>query len=80
MFIRELNKKFNCSIILKSLSHLDKLKEDLKDAYLLIQTTNVGMVPYEDECLIPDDSYLPSSLKVADIIYNPKENEIIKDG
>ena len=78
LFIRELNKKFNCSIILKSLSHLDKLKEDLKDTYLLVQTTNVGMVPYEDECLIPDDSYLPSSLKVADIIYNPKETKLLK--
>lgn len=76
-FIRELNEKLNCSIILKSLNDLDELKNDLQDAYLLIQTTNVGMSPYINQCLIPDQSYLPNHLKVADIIYNPKETKLL---
>lgn len=77
-FIRELNEKLDCLIVLKSLSHLDELKADLKDTYLLIQATNVGMAPNIDGCLIPDASYLPASLKVADIIYNPKETQLLK--
>jgi len=77
-FIRKLNEQLECPIILKTLSHLDELKEDLKDTYLLIQTTNVCMAPYKDDCLIPDSSYLLKNLKIADIIYNPKETKLLK--
>ena len=76
-FIRELNDKVECPIILKSLDNKDELKEDLKDAYLLIQTTGVGMSPHEDSCLI-DESYLTDGLKVADIIYKPKMTKLLK--
>jgi len=76
-FVRELNEKLDCSIILKPLSDLDSLRKDLLDAYLLIQTTSVGMEPNSQGCLIPDASYLPSGLKVADIIYNPKETKLL---
>ena len=76
-FIRELNEKLDCPILLKPLSDLEQLKKDLEEAYLLIQTTNVGMSPYHENCLIPDQSYLPKHLKVADIIYNPKETKLL---
>lgn len=76
-FIKELNDKLECPIILKSLSDLESLKEDLKDTYLLIQTTGIGMEPNTDQCLIPDSSYLPTTLKVADIIYNPLETKLL---
>lgn len=75
-FIKQLNDQLDCSIVLKTMDLL-ALKEDLKDTYLLIQTTSVGMKPHDNECLIPDESYLPSSLKVADIIYNPKETKLL---
>lgn len=77
-YIRELNEKLDCSIILKSLNDLDELKKDLLDTYLLIQTTNVGMEPNVDGCLIPDSSYLPKDLKVADIIYKPAQTKLLK--
>lgn len=77
-YIRELNEKLDCSIILKSLNDLDELKKDLLDTYLLIQTTNVGMEPDVDGCLIPDSSYLPKNLKVADIIYKPAQTKLLK--
>lgn len=76
-FIKELNDKLECPIVLKSLSDLESLKEDLKDTYLLIQTTGIGMEPNTDQCLIPDSSYLPTTLKVADIIYNPLETKLL---
>lgn len=76
-FIRNLNEQLECPIILKSLSDLDSLKQDLKDTYLLIQTTGIGMEPHANQCLIPDSSYLPKTLKVADIIYNPLETKLL---
>lgn len=76
-FIRELNDQFDCPIVLKRLRDLKELKNDLKDAYLLVQTTNVGMAPNIDQCLIPDQFYLTDHLKVADIIYNPKETKLL---
>lgn len=77
-FIRELNKQLDCSIVLKTLDDKEALKDDLKDAYMLVQTTNVGMSPNIDGCLIEDDSYLHQGLKIADIIYNPKETKLLK--
>ena len=76
-FIKELNQKLNCDIHLKSLSNKDELKQDLKDAYLLVQTTNVGMSPNVDQCLI-DESYLSHQVKVADIIYKPAQTKLLK--
>lgn len=75
-FIQHLNEKLDCPILLKTLD-VEKLKDDLKDTYLLIQTTNVGMSPNIEECLIPDESFLPEGLKIADIIYNPKETKLL---
>lgn len=77
-FIRELNQQLKCPIILKSLSEKEELKQDLKEAYLLVQTTNVGMEPHIADCIIPDSSYLPEQLKVADIIYKPAQTKLLK--
>ena len=75
-FIRKLNTQLQTPITLKLLKNLDELKEDLKDAYLLIQTTSVGMM--KDECIIPNKDFLPSNLKVADIIYKPKMTKLLQ--
>lgn len=77
-WVQELNQQLTCPITLKSLSDLESLKKDLQESYLLIQTTNVGMAPDEDECLIKDDTYLPEHLKVADIIYHPQQTKLLK--
>lgn len=76
-FIRELNNKLDCHVLLKSLDCKEELKKDLEDTYLLIQTTNVGMTPNEDECII-DETYLYNHLKVADIIYKPKMTKLLE--
>ena len=77
-WIQEMNQKLACPITLKSLNDQQSLKKDLQESYLLIQTTNVGMAPFDDECLIKDESYLPEHLKVADIIYHPKQTKLLK--
>lgn len=76
-FIRQLNEKLDCPIVLKSINDQEALKKDLLDAYLLIQTTNVGMIPHVDACLI-DESFLCEGLKVADIIYKPAQTKLLK--
>lgn len=76
-FFRKINDYFDCHIELKNLNNKKELKEDLKEAYLLIQTTNVGMIGSLDDCLI-DESYLYDHLKVADIIYKPKMTKLLK--
>ncbi len=77
-FVRELNNKVQSTIILKDIKDLESLKEDLNDAYMLIQTSSVGMNPHSDGCLIPDCTYLHKDLKVVDIIYQPKETVLLK--
>jgi shikimate dehydrogenase len=54
------------------------LRKELSDSDLLINATNVGMAPEVDRCLIPDSSFLPSSLAVADVIYNPAQTKLMK--
>lgn len=77
-FIQELNEQLEATITLKSLSDMESLKVDLKDSYMLVNTTNVGMAPNTEDCLLPDASYLSEGLKVADIIYNPKMTKLLQ--
>ncbi len=75
--MRELSQTLDCKIRF-NLFNEDHLKDDLKDAYMLINTTSVGMSPNEDECLIKDKDTLSSHLKVIDIIYKPKMTKLLK--
>lgn len=78
VFISELNDKLEATITLKKLEDKESLKKDLEDCYLLVNTTNVGMEPNNEECILPEDSYLSSNLKVADIIYHPKMTKLLQ--
>ena len=75
-FINKIKEEFNADIILKNINSKHELEEDLKDAYMLINTTSVGMNK-DDECLV-DSSYLCSHIKVYDIIYKPLETKLLK--
>jgi len=46
-------------------------------ADLLIQTTPIGMYPYEDQCSISPD-VLREGMVVMDVIYNPLETRLLK--
>lgn len=56
----------------------EALKREVSSSHILVNATNVGMAPREDECLIPDAGYLHPDLFVADIIYNPLETRLVK--
>ena len=75
--IKEIGTNLNC-LFKFELFDENKLKDDLQDAYMLINTTSVGMKPYDDKCLITSVDTLSSQLKIIDIIYNPKETKLLK--
>src|SRR5699024_10275740 len=53
------------------------LKEELKDASILINTTSVGMGDSIDENIIKDEDILDKDLFVADLIYNPVKTKFL---
>lgn len=61
-------------------SHLDEaaLRRILPDSHVLIHCTPVGMSPKSDSTCVPA-SLLHSGLAVMDIVYNPRETQLLKD-
>ena len=50
----------------------------IDSSHILTNATSVGMAPHEDQCPIPDSSFLRKDLIVSDIIYNPKETRLLQ--
>ncbi len=71
----DLKKKFPKNIIGKPLSS-DSIKKYLKESDVLINSTNVGMEPNQNQSII-DSSLLTSNLTVMDIVYNPVETKLL---
>jgi shikimate dehydrogenase len=61
-------------------SYLDEaaLRRVLPDAHVLIHCTPVGMSPKADMTCVPT-SLLHAGLAVMDIVYNPRETQLLKD-
>ena len=57
--------------------HLNvEIKNSIKLSSVFINTTNIGMPPYQDKSPI-DTSYLHKDLLVADVIYNPTKTKLL---
>ena len=69
----------DCIIEICDLNDEQKLYESIRQSDILINTTNVGMKPREDESLVKDLSVYHAELVVADIVYNPIETKMMKD-
>lgn len=67
----KLNQAYRTMIQVKDLNDLGLLKQELEDAYLLVNATSVGMGQNQGHSPIPDASYFNPNLKVMDIIYHP---------
>jgi len=72
-----LRKEFNKKIKGNALS-TEIIKEELRDADILVNATSVGMHPDVDQSLIPKNSLKPD-LCVMDIVYSPLETKLAKD-
>lgn len=76
--ITSINAQLKGNIILKPMEDLETLKKDIHESYILVNATNVGMGNLENTSCIPDLSYFSKEVKVADIIYNPRETKLLK--
>lgn len=74
---RKLREKTKCQVGIHDYQD-DRLRKEIRESQLLVNSTNIGMAPNEQECLIPDLSYFHPDLTVADIIYNPLETRLVK--
>lgn len=68
-----------CIISINDLDDEKKLYASIRESEILINATNVGMKPKEQETLIKDISVYREELVVADIIYNPLETKMMRD-
>lgn len=68
-----------CSIEIHDISNEAELYKSIRESDILVNATNVGMKPHEDESLIRDMSVYHENLVVAEIIYNPVETKMMKD-
>lgn len=76
--VRKINEKTNCKAQLFDLADLDKLKEEIASSYLFTNATGMGMKPLEGQTYIPDKSFLRQDLIVSDVVYYPRETELLR--
>lgn len=74
----EVGEKFGVNIEGKNNSKRS-LKDDLKKVDVLINTTPIGMYPNVDNTPVPKE-FLHPELYIFDVIYNPLETKLVKDG
>ena len=76
--VEKINTKTNCKATLYDLADLDKLKEEIADSYLFANATGMGMKPREGQTYIPDKSFFRKDLIVTDVVYFPRETEMLR--
>ena len=76
--VRDINEKTSCKATLYDLDDLDKLKEEIATSYIFTNATGVGMKPLEGQTYIPDASFLRPDLIVSDVVYAPRETELLR--
>lgn len=55
------------------------LKEAFRENRLLINTTPLGMPPYEKECPLVNEKWLRKEMFVVDLIYKPRETLLLQN-
>lgn len=74
----KLNKASECKVTVTDTADKEALRQSIKESYMLINASSVGMAPMENECLIDDPSILQPPLIVSDIIYHPEKTKLLK--
>ena len=75
--VEKINAETACRVELHDLSDQDRLRDAVQKADILLNTTPVGMAKIPG-CLIPDAGYFPEGLVVSDVIYEPRETELLR--
>ena len=77
-FARETSLETGCRIRVFDIADTKTLSQSLSSSTLLVNATNVGMAPDLKGCPIPQDLFLPPTLSVCDIIYNPRQTRLLE--
>lgn len=77
-FVDNVNRTTDCKVSLYDIQDESQLKQALDNSDILTNATNVGMAPDVTSSPIPA-SLLDSHLIVSDIIYNPRQTQLLKD-
>ena len=77
-FIDKLNACTSCKIALYDIEDTAILKREIMESTILTNATSVGMAPNTEASVITDPSLLHKDLIVSDIIYNPRETQLMK--
>lgn len=72
------NSLTSCKVNMYELQDTTQMKKSIEESRILINASSVGMSPHEDDCLIPDRTFLHSELIVSDLIYHPSETKLIR--
>ena len=72
--VQRLNQETDCCV---TLHDTDTLQKELQKAQILLNTTPVGMKNHPG-CLIPSADWLHPGLAVSDVIYEPRETELLR--
>ncbi|OTN76452.1 shikimate 5-dehydrogenase [Enterococcus sp. 8G7_MSG3316] len=77
--LQEIAQQTGCRISLQDLDDQGALADALAKSQLLVNATGVGMKPNEDVSPLKDTTLLRETLAVYDVIYNPRETQLLKD-
>ena len=76
--IEALSKETSCKVSLHDINDSDALGESLRTSDILTNATNIGMAPDDKSCPITDSAMLFPELVVSDIIYNPRQTQLMR--
>lgn len=71
-------KDTGCKIHVYDFADETQMKKSLAESAILTNATNVGMAPDTNAIPIPDVHFLHPELIVSDIIYNPRQTQLLK--
>lgn len=76
-FVKKISKEYESRVFISSMEEATVLKK-VGECDILINATNVGMKPKEEECIVEDFSGFHKDLVVADIIYHPVKTKLLE--
>lgn len=77
--LQDIAQQTGCNITLQDLADDSALADALNKSQLVVNATGVGMKPNESESPLKDTSLLRASMAVYDVIYNPRETQLLRD-
>ena len=76
--IDQLKTYTHCAIHLYDFDDESILRREIQESAILTNATSVGMAPNTEQSIISDSSFFHKNLIVSDVIYNPRETQLLK--